>query len=42
MFDNARETIDGVVQDLAALAALVLLGSTMFIWGDALLDIARM
>jgi hypothetical protein len=37
MLDDFRETL----QDLAALGSLVLLGATMLIWSDVLVELAR-
>ncbi len=37
MLDDFRETL----QDLAALGSLVLMGATMLIWSDVLVELAR-
>jgi len=37
MFDDARETF----QDVAALGALLLLGATLLIWSDVLVEVLR-
>lgn len=37
MFDDVRETF----QDVAALGALLLLGATLLIWSDVLVEVLR-